>query len=200
MQSENFQLPTSADSGQLYSPKTFFSSTKKKCHAGRFDDSYRRHSAFDSLSLSFFEMNTRVRKCLDALTMLGHVNFYAGIYRLVRRWYCWLRPSRWASIRILLFYSSFDDSKIILILMSRTRFRTRMAENFLAEPFFKKFIILLHAFWRALIYSYCSFTVDSNFIWCLLLPTRSSSNHALNVFSPSVDSRRWHEKERHVLG
>ena len=36
------------------------------------------------------------------------------------------------------FYSLFNDSKIILILMSRTRFRTRMVENFLAEIFFKK--------------------------------------------------------------
>jgi hypothetical protein len=73
-----FQLPTPADSGQLYKPCSFFFPTKKKCHAGRFDDSYRRHSAFDSLSLSFFEMNTRARKCLDALTMLGHVNFMLG--------------------------------------------------------------------------------------------------------------------------
>ena len=82
----SFQFPTSADSVQLYNPCPIFFSTKKKCHAGRFDDSYRRHSAFDSLSLSFFEMNTRIRKCLDALTMLGHVNFYAGICLLVRRW------------------------------------------------------------------------------------------------------------------
>ena len=52
---------------------------KKKCHAGRFDDSYRRHSAFDSLSLSFFEINTRLGSVLDSLSMLGHVDFYAGI-------------------------------------------------------------------------------------------------------------------------
>jgi hypothetical protein len=72
---EFFQLPTPADSGQLYNPHPFFFSTKKKCHAGRFDDSYRRHSAFDSLSLSFFEINTRVRKCLDAFNHVGACQF-----------------------------------------------------------------------------------------------------------------------------
>ncbi|KAF8157840.1 hypothetical protein B0H34DRAFT_674362 [Crassisporium funariophilum] len=56
-------------------------SETKKCHAGRFDDlkkSYRRHSAFDSLSLSFFKSNTRARKCLDSLTMSGHVDLMLG--------------------------------------------------------------------------------------------------------------------------
>lgn len=57
----------------------FSSLPQKKCHAGRFVDSYRRHSAFDSSESSFFEIDTRARKCLDANDHVGACRINAGI-------------------------------------------------------------------------------------------------------------------------
>lgn len=57
----------------------FFSLPQKKCHAGRFVDSYRRHSAFDSSESSFFEIDTRARKCLDANDHVGACRINPGI-------------------------------------------------------------------------------------------------------------------------
>lgn len=83
---------------------------QKICHAGRLDDPYHRHSAFDSSESFFFESKTRTRKCLGAYTMSGHVDFKLGYSFVAVSWF--FVCTWWVSSSIYLLNSyCFNDSK-----------------------------------------------------------------------------------------
>lgn len=90
---EAIQFPPRQIPGLYIRTTHFFHLLQKICHAGRFDDSYHRHSAFDSSESSFFEKRTRTRKCLGAHNHAGACRFNAGtsvfydsILQVFHRW------------------------------------------------------------------------------------------------------------------
>lgn len=121
------------------------------------------------------------------------------------------------SVDTIFFHCCFNDSKIILILMSRTRFRTGMVETFLAEIFLKKSLSSRYiysdklSFYRYLLYLplCCQFkcfgcslpahhSVRVSTLTSLLVPILRRQGQCLLVDSVAPMALTWERGNRHV--